>query len=101
MSLAVSRERTMAGAAAKRQGMGDSSQFRLLRERRFLPYFGAQALGAFNDNLLKNALILVATFRTATYTQVDPEKMRITAGAAVPADVATPELLRERVLALS
>jgi 1-acyl-sn-glycerol-3-phosphate acyltransferase len=48
------------------------SQFRLLRERRFLPYFGAQALGAFNDNLLKNALIILATYQTARFTQVDP-----------------------------
>ena len=47
--------------------MSESGQFRLLLERRFLPYFGAQALGAFNDNLLKNALVLVATFHTAHY----------------------------------
>lgn len=53
--------------------MSESGQFRLLLERRFLPYFGAQALGAFNDNLLKNALVLVATFHTAQYARVDPE----------------------------
>lgn len=41
-----------------------SSQFRLLAERRFLPYFTSQSLGAFNDNLLKNGLVLLATFST-------------------------------------
>ncbi len=49
------------------------SQFRLLRERRFLPFFGTQALGAFNDNVYKNALLLVATYETAAYTTLDPK----------------------------
>ena len=49
------------------------SQFRLLRERRFLPFFGTQALGAFNDNVYKNALLLVATYETANYTTLDPK----------------------------
>jgi 1-acyl-sn-glycerol-3-phosphate acyltransferase len=48
------------------------SQFQLLRQRRFLPFFLTQALGAFNDNVYKNALILVATYETATYSAVDP-----------------------------
>ncbi|MBS0394936.1 MAG: MFS transporter [Proteobacteria bacterium] len=47
-------------------------QFRLLAERRFLPFFAAQALGAFNDNVYKNALLLVATFDTAAYSALDP-----------------------------
>ena len=45
--------------------MSGSGQFRLLRERRFAPFFLAQALGAFNDNLLKNVLVLAATYQTA------------------------------------
>jgi len=48
------------------------SQFRLLRERRFLPFFGTQALGAFNDNVYKNALVLIATYETASYTTMNP-----------------------------
>ena len=32
--------------------------FQLLASRRFLPFFGTQFLGAFNDNLFKNALIV-------------------------------------------
>ena len=33
------------------------SQFDLLRQRRFLPYFLVQALGAFNDNVFRQAII--------------------------------------------
>jgi 1-acyl-sn-glycerol-3-phosphate acyltransferase len=49
-----------------------SSQWRLLAERRFLPFFCTQALGAFNDNVYKNALLLIATFETASYSTLDP-----------------------------
>ena len=49
------------------------SQWQLLAERRFLPFFGTQALGAFNDNVYKNALLLIATYDTATYTALDPK----------------------------
>ncbi len=38
------------------------SQFSLLRHRRFLPFFLTQALGAFNDNVFKNALIILVAF---------------------------------------
>ena len=31
--------------------MSHSSQFALLKKRRFLPFFITQSLGAFNDNL--------------------------------------------------
>lgn len=37
--------------------------FRLLGSRRFGPLFATQFLGAFNDNLLKQALITLVTFR--------------------------------------
>jgi 1-acyl-sn-glycerol-3-phosphate acyltransferase len=49
------------------------SQWGLLRERRFVPFFTAQALAAFNDNLLKNVLVFLATYQTAQYTQIAPE----------------------------
>ncbi len=42
--------------------MDDHSQFRLLSERRFLPYFLTQLSGAFNDNLFKNVLLLLITY---------------------------------------
>jgi 1-acyl-sn-glycerol-3-phosphate acyltransferase len=44
------------------------SQFGLLRERRFGPFFWTQALGAFNDNVFKNALVIMITFQAAQLT---------------------------------
>jgi len=48
------------------------SQFRLLRERRFRPFFLTQFLGAFNDNLFKNALVVLLTFQAASWTTLAP-----------------------------
>lgn len=42
--------------------MEPHSQFRLLGQRRFLPFYLTQFSGAFNDNLYKNALLLLITF---------------------------------------
>jgi len=42
--------------------MADRSQFRLLAERRFGPFFATQFLGAFNDNVFKNALVASIVF---------------------------------------
>jgi 1-acyl-sn-glycerol-3-phosphate acyltransferase len=53
--------------------MAPSTQFRLLTQRRFLPFFGAQALGAFNDNVYKNVLVILATYQAASYTSMAPE----------------------------
>jgi len=39
-----------------------SGQFSLLKERRFAPFFLTQLLGAFNDNLYKNALVALLSF---------------------------------------
>lgn len=38
------------------------NQFELLKQKRFAPFFWTQALGAFNDNVFKNALIAMVTF---------------------------------------
>ena len=35
----------------------------LLKRRRFLPLFATQFMGAFNDNLFKNAMVLFATYQ--------------------------------------
>jgi len=43
----------------------EASQFRLLGTRRFLPFFLTQFLGAFNDNLFRNAVIVSITFGAA------------------------------------
>lgn len=42
-----------------------STELELLRSRRFLPLFLTQFLGAVNDNLFKNALVLLVTYRLA------------------------------------
>ena len=48
-----------------------SNQFSLLREKRFLPFFVTQFLGAFNDNVFKTALITLVTFRAGQLTTLD------------------------------
>ncbi|WP_295798445.1 MFS transporter [uncultured Microbulbifer sp.] len=45
--------------------MAAKGQFQLLGSRRFLPFFCTQFLGAFNDNVFKNALIVMIAFRLA------------------------------------
>lgn len=45
--------------------MAHDNEFTLLKERRFLPFFITQFLGAFNDNVFKNALIILIAFQAA------------------------------------
>jgi len=51
--------------------MGEATQFSLLRSRRFAPFFLTQALGAFNDNVFKNALVILITFGIAGLAAAD------------------------------
>lgn len=53
--------------------MAHTGQFKLLSQRRFLPFFGAQALGAFNDNVYKNVLVILAAYQAASYTTMQPQ----------------------------
>ena len=41
------------------------SQFSLLATRRFAPFFWTQALGAFNDNAFRNAMVMLVAFQMA------------------------------------
>ena len=50
-----------------------SNQFGLLKTKRFRPFFLTQFLGAFNDNLFKNALVVLLTFQSAQWTTMKPE----------------------------
>ncbi len=43
--------------------MSGSSQFRLLGQRRFAPFFATQFLGALNDNIFRNGLVILITFQ--------------------------------------
>jgi MFS family permease len=47
-----------------------SSQFQLLNEQRFRPFFLTQFLGAFNDNVFKTALITLVAFHTNSLTSM-------------------------------
>ena len=48
-----------------------SNQFALLTQRRFAPFFCAQFLGAFNDNLFKTALVTIITYDALAWTTVN------------------------------
>jgi type III secretory pathway component EscT len=43
------------------QAPGQHSQFALLGQRRFAPFFATQLLGAFNDNVFRNATVVLIT----------------------------------------
>ncbi|MBS0194775.1 MAG: MFS transporter [Proteobacteria bacterium] len=43
--------------------MSGHNQFELLRQRRFAPFFLTQALGAFNDNAFRQALVVMVGFQ--------------------------------------
>lgn len=46
------------------------SQFNLLTQRRFGPFFVTQLAGAFNDSFLKQIIILLVTFHAAAYSSL-------------------------------
>ena len=50
------------------------TSFALLKTRRFLPLFVTQFLGAFNDNLFKNALVIWITFKAQRVWGLPPEQ---------------------------
>jgi hypothetical protein len=59
--------------------MADRSQFRLLGERRFLPFFLTQFFGAGNDNVFKFAFSVLATYSAAEWGGLEPKS----AGAVI------------------
>ena len=61
--------------------MSERSQFRLLAERRFAPFFGVQFLGAFNDNVFKQALVILLAYQTATFTAMSSDTLQNLAAA--------------------
>lgn len=56
------------------------SQFNLLRSKRFLPLFATQFLGALNDNIYKNALVIFIAFTIADQTEIESSILVIIAG---------------------
>lgn len=61
--------------------MADRNQFRLLGERRFAPFFVTQFLGVLNDNVYKNALVILVAFHATSLTTLPPEVLVNLAGA--------------------
>ncbi|MBC3906034.1 MFS transporter [Undibacterium umbellatum] len=51
--------------------MSQHSQFILLTQRRFAPFFWTQFLGAFNDNVFKTALLTILTYDALSWTNMD------------------------------
>lgn len=56
------------------------NQFHLLKLKRYYPLFWTQFLGALNDNFLKNSLVILITFKSATVFGVPPSQMVVLAG---------------------
>src|SRR3954447_22771223 len=54
----------------------DTSQFVLLRERRFTPFFGVQFLGALNDNVFKQGLVVLLAYQTASFTTMSSDMLQ-------------------------
>jgi 1-acyl-sn-glycerol-3-phosphate acyltransferase len=62
---------TMGYAGESPSGEHAMSQFGLLRQKRFGPLFWTQFLGAFNDNVLKNAIVILFAFTAASQKAAD------------------------------
>ena len=56
------------------------SQFDLVHERRFLPLFVTQFLGAFNDNVFRFALVIFITFSVAGGSDADSRNLVVISG---------------------
>jgi 1-acyl-sn-glycerol-3-phosphate acyltransferase len=52
-----------------------SSQFSLLAQRRFAPFFATQFLGALNDNVFRNGLIILVTFQGTQIFGMNPSQL--------------------------
>ena len=61
--------------------MSDSNQFSLLGQRRFAPFFVTQFLGALNDNIFRNGLIILITFQGVRIAGMDAGQLANVAGA--------------------
>jgi 1-acyl-sn-glycerol-3-phosphate acyltransferase len=62
-----------AARRAARAHEAHESQFRLLGQRRFAPFFWTQFLGAMNDNVFKIGFTSLVTYQAARFSGVDPK----------------------------
>ncbi len=61
--------------------MTESSQFKLLGQRRFAPFFYTQFLGALNDNVFRNGLVILITFQGVLVLGMNHSQLANIAGA--------------------
>jgi len=61
--------------------MTQPNQFQLLKQRRFAPFFGVQFLGALNDNVFKQALVILLAYQTASFTSMSTDLLQNVAQA--------------------
>lgn len=61
--------------------MSKFNQFTLLKQRRFAPFFSTQFLGAFNDNIFRNGLIILLTFKGIEIFGLNASQIANVAGA--------------------
>jgi len=55
--------------------LSGSSQFSLLGQRRFAPFFATQFLGALNDNIFRNGLVILITFQGVVVAGMDHNQL--------------------------
>ena len=55
--------------------MSGSNQFSLLGQRRFAPFFATQFLGALNDNIFRNGLVILITFQGVVVAGMDHNQL--------------------------
>ena len=61
--------------------MSDSNQYSLLGQRRFAPFFVTQFLGALNDNIFRNGLVILVTFQGVLVAGMEAGMLANVAGA--------------------
>jgi 1-acyl-sn-glycerol-3-phosphate acyltransferase len=61
--------------------VSDQNQFRLLGQRRFAPFFITQFLGALNDNIFRNGLVILVTFQGVLVAGMNHSELANVAGA--------------------
>ncbi|MBN3789398.1 MFS transporter [Burkholderia sp. Ac-20353] len=64
-------DHTTVSSERRSERRAHASQFDLLRERRFAPFFTTQFLGALNDNVFKIGFTSLVTYHTARFSGVD------------------------------
>ena len=61
--------------------MSESNQYSLLGQRRFAPFFVTQFLGALNDNIFRNGLVILVTFQGVLVAGMEAGMLANVAGA--------------------